>query len=141
MLELEFVPLPKREGVFLLEECFERSAELKMLYYGEIYSGSETLFWKDRWLNGRALMFVWPDLFRGCGQHDTSFNELGHLLEGHSFCEDVNVAQTQDWLRMHRQDERDNKRWSLNGNGLFSMKSLYTFLNDGGLRCAVVNFF
>lgn len=26
----------------------------------DINSGSETFFWKDRWLNGREPMYVWP---------------------------------------------------------------------------------
>lgn len=30
---------------------------------------------------------------------------------------------------------RDEKRWKLTANGVFTVKSFYNFLNDGGLRC------
>lgn len=30
---------------------------------------------------------------------------------------------------------RDEKRWKLTANGVFSVKSFYNFLNDGDLRC------
>lgn len=33
------------------------------------------------------------------------------------------------------------RMWSLTGNRLFSVKSFYDFLIDGGLRCQVVKFF
>lgn len=114
---------------------------LRCCITSEIYSGAETLFWKDRWLNCRAPMFIWPDLFSGCGQQAATFNVLGHLLEEQPLCEDADVAQTRDWSRTRRHDEKDKKRWTLNENGLFSVKSLYNFFNDGGLRCNVSNFF
>ncbi|XP_039119177.1 uncharacterized protein LOC120255416 [Dioscorea cayenensis subsp. rotundata] len=47
----------------------------------------------------------------------------------------------QDRLRTARQDERDRKYWSLTGNKLFSVKSLYNFLNDGGLCCEMAKCF
>lgn len=62
------------------------------------------------------------------------------MLGQQNFYEDAYVAVTWDWRRTRRQEERDKKRWDLNGNGLFSVKSIYNFLNDGGLRCNVVDF-
>lgn len=86
-------------------------------------------------------MYVWPELFSGCGQEDATFNVLCHLLEEQPFCEDADIAQTRDWLRTRRHVEKDKKRWTPNVNSLFLVKSFYIFLNDGGLRCDLANFF
>ncbi|XP_039140399.1 uncharacterized protein LOC120277606 [Dioscorea cayenensis subsp. rotundata] len=106
-----------------------------------INSGSETFFWKDRWLNGRAPMNVWPELYCESKWRDATFEELGHLLENQPYCEDEGVIQFRDRWRARAQDGRDLKKWSINGNGMFSVKSLYNFLNDGGTRCEVAKFF
>lgn len=76
----------------------------------DINSGSETFFWKDRWLNGRAPMYVWPELFRSCGQEVATFSELVHLLEEQPFCVDADIAQAGDRWRLLRQDRKDKKR-------------------------------
>lgn len=82
-------------------------------------------------------MNVWPELFRGCGHHDATFNMMGHILEKHPFCKDADVALSRDRLRTCRREEKDKKRWALNGNSVFSVKSFYNFSNDGGLRCDI----
>ncbi|XP_039122026.1 uncharacterized protein LOC120258641 [Dioscorea cayenensis subsp. rotundata] len=125
------------EGVFLLEGSIDGLPALRCCFKREIYSSAETLFWKDRWLNGRAPMFVWQDIFNSCTQQNASFNELESLLDEQPFCEDVDVADIQEQRRTRRHDENNKKRWSLNGNGQFTVKSFYNFLNDGGLRCNV----
>lgn len=99
-----------------------------------VNSGTETLFWKDRWCMGRAPMYIWPELFSLSARQNATFNELGHLLEEQPFCEEY-IIQTREKWRSNGTEEKDIKRWSLIGNGVFSVKSLYNFMNDRGLRC------
>lgn len=61
-----------------------------------INSGTETYFWKDRWLSGRAPMNVWHDLFRSSNQKEAVFSELVHLLESHPFCGEADIVQIVD---------------------------------------------
>ncbi|XP_039117658.1 uncharacterized protein LOC120253386 [Dioscorea cayenensis subsp. rotundata] len=114
---------------------------LRCCVLSEVNSGADTYFWKDRWLNGRAPMYVWHEQYRECGQQDASFKDLAHLLEGHPFCEDADLVQIRDRWRNSGNDVKDIKRWALNGTGAFSVKSLYNFLIDGGVRCEIAKFF
>ncbi|XP_039130839.1 uncharacterized protein LOC120267212 [Dioscorea cayenensis subsp. rotundata] len=86
-------------------------------------------------------MFQWPGIFRESRQQDASFQELAYLLRESSLSDDSEVLQANIWIQRRHHDVGDIKRWSLTGNGIFSVKSFYNFLNDGGLRCDVSGFF
>lgn len=53
-----------------------------------INAGIETLFWKDCWLNGRAPMLLWPDIYRDTQHHNDIVWELAHLLSEAPFSDD-----------------------------------------------------
>lgn len=107
----------------------------------EVVSGSETLFWRDSWLAGKAPMYVLPEEFRGSNNPNGSVHEQQYLLDQallnlEGVCSNYRVS-----LRDSMSTLGDSKRWRLSGNGSFTVKSLYNFLNDGGLRCPIARFF
>lgn len=106
-----------------------------------INSGEKTLFWKDRWLNGIAPMHQWLKEFRACPHPNGTVQELGHMFEVVPFSGYRETWQVRDRLRLLGGELGDKKWWILKGNGVFSVKSFYNFLNDGGLRCPVMKFF
>lgn len=57
-----------------------------------VQDGSRSLFWKDKWLNGRAPMNIWPDSFTETDNPNGTVRELIHRLEFASFREDLEVG-------------------------------------------------
>lgn len=43
-------------------------------------TGAETLFWKNRWLNGRAPMLIWPEEFSASHQQNDTVRDMIHML-------------------------------------------------------------
>ncbi|XP_039129000.1 uncharacterized protein LOC120265177 [Dioscorea cayenensis subsp. rotundata] len=93
------------------------------------------------WCMGRAPMNIWPELFNMSAQQNATFNDLGYLLGEQPFCEEEYIVQIREKWRSNEREEKDKKSWSLIGNGVFSVKSVYNFVNDGGLRCDLAKFF
>ncbi|XP_039120541.1 uncharacterized protein LOC120256947 [Dioscorea cayenensis subsp. rotundata] len=58
----------------------------------QIKFGAESLFWKDRWLNGLALMFIWSEAFSASSMPHGTVRELALLLERPPFANDPGVA-------------------------------------------------
>ncbi|XP_039126955.1 uncharacterized protein LOC120263117 [Dioscorea cayenensis subsp. rotundata] len=106
-----------------------------------VNSGTTTLFWKDRWVDGQAPMYIWPDEFRRTSSPDGTVCDLLPLFEETPFNANPVLADLRVRLRRPLGDLGDKKWWTLTGNGSFSVKSFYNFLNDGGLRCPVADFF
>lgn len=71
--------------------------------------GTETLFWKDRWLNGRAPMFIWPEEFRRTPYPNGSIRNLEFLLIEVPFSENEDVISFRDRVRAHVGDFGDKK--------------------------------
>lgn len=101
----------------------------------------ETLFWKDNWLNGRAPMYIWQEEFRRANGTIGTVRDLISLLYQPLFSIEVDVISFKERWSSQEGVLGDTKRWRLTGNGCFTVKSFYTFLNDCGLRCPVVKFF
>lgn len=57
------------------------------------------------------------------------------------FLGNVETGHIRHRVRMAVNPIGDIRRWRLTGNGIFSVKSFYNFLIDGGLRCQVSRFF
>lgn len=100
-----------------------------------VRDNSRSLFWKDNWLNGRAPMNIWPDTFLETANPNGTVKELIHWLERASFQEELEVESfLEDYNRLAGLQEEGMKWWRLSPNGLFTVKSFYTFLVDGGVR-------
>ncbi|XP_039145636.1 uncharacterized protein LOC120282866 [Dioscorea cayenensis subsp. rotundata] len=108
----------------------------------KVHFGMEALFWKDRWLNGRAPMHLWPNEFLASPMQNASVFDLRHLLVQQPFSDEHTDSEMLlvNWISPAGLD-KDVRFWSLNANGSFSVKSFYDRLNDGGLRCPIAKFF
>ncbi|XP_039123614.1 uncharacterized protein LOC120260240 [Dioscorea cayenensis subsp. rotundata] len=107
----------------------------------QVKSGSESLFWKDRWLNGLALMNIWPNDFLVSTRPHGTVRELAMLLERPPFVSDPDVMHILSCLNLESRRDCDRKVWGLTANGSFSVKSFYGLLNEGGLRCPIAHTF
>lgn len=77
----------------------------------------EPLFWKDRWLNGRAPMYLWPEKCRRNHFSNGTVRELCSLLAEAPFSEDMDVLPFRDHLRAPYEN------WGIkNGGGLLEME-------------------
>lgn len=54
---------------------------LRSCFSNEVITGKETFFWKDYWIIGIALMYLWPAEFRASSCPNGTIHELIHLLE------------------------------------------------------------
>lgn len=91
-------------------------------------NGATTLFWLDNWVESRALADIWPHLFLGTPNKEGTVRDL------------ANKAGDSPWIRsivdnLTNNHSLDRKHWRLTANRVFTVKSFYNFLNDGGLRC------
>lgn len=107
----------------------------------DVHSGSETLFWKDRWLNGRAPLNLRPKDFCNCLCPNGLVKDLYALLYDEPFADDPDVIGVRNQLQYPTTVAGDTKRWFLTSNGIFSVKSFYNRLNDGGTRCSAARWF
>ncbi|XP_039120313.1 uncharacterized protein LOC120256691 [Dioscorea cayenensis subsp. rotundata] len=107
----------------------------------KVCSGMESLFWKDRWLNGRAPMHLWPNEFSACSMQNATMFDLRHLLNRQPFSSDHEFVLFLANRNFPFGPRKDLKLWSLTVNRSFSVKSFYDRLNDGGLRCPIAKFF
>lgn len=82
-------------------------------------SGTETLFWKDGWLNGRAPMYYWPNDFMCSCCFNGTVRELEYLLAESPFIEVEGVLPIRDRVRVSTMDSGDKKGWRLTSNGTF----------------------
>lgn len=107
----------------------------------KVVTEKDTLFWKDGWLDGCAPMNLWPDIFRASHYPNGTIHELIPYLDEPPFIGNMLINQIRASMHPHDSRAADRKRWICCENGLFSVKSFYSFLTDGGLRCPVARFF
>lgn len=86
-------------------------------------------------------MNLWSDEFNASRCPNDTVHELIHLLEEVTFHGNEIIRQLRAKVRRPDIQVGDKKKWRLTGNGLFSVKSFYNLLIDGGLRCSVSRFF
>ncbi|XP_039123641.1 uncharacterized protein LOC120260266 [Dioscorea cayenensis subsp. rotundata] len=106
-----------------------------------VSSGMETLFWKYRWINGCAPMFLWPEEFSRTTAPNGTVREMLTVCGQAPFSANLDIQNTLSRIQGLDGSGGDRKWWRLTGNGTFSVKSFYSFLIDGGLRCPVARFF
>ncbi|XP_039146846.1 uncharacterized protein LOC120284108 [Dioscorea cayenensis subsp. rotundata] len=121
--------------------CLGRTFAVRRSKVDEVKSGADSLFWKDRWFNGLAPMHIWLESFLLSRIPNGTVRELAPLLASPSFDSDPLLLQLLYRLCLADGSDQDSKVWSLTANGIFSVKSFYCLLNDGGLRCSIANSF
>lgn len=86
-------------------------------------------------------MNLWPEEFYTCRHPNGTIHELGHLLDEVPCIDNDLIDQVRAKVRRPDNLLGDKKKWRLTGNEIFSVKTFYNFLIDGGLRCPVSRFF
>lgn len=86
-------------------------------------------------------MNIWPEDYHASSRPNGLVREMVCLLSSLPFVENPFAAQTISDMGMHGVMDKDLRRWSLTKNGTFSVKSFYSLLNEGGLRCPIAKFF
>lgn len=105
-----------------------------------VVNGEKTLFWLDRWVDNCAPKNLWPDLFIASNRQFGTVKELIHLTQESWFKSDhVELAERVANLGLVVRGAVDTKKWALTSNGIFSVKSLYSFLIHGGVTCGITN--
>lgn len=94
----------------------------------------ETLFWKDRWIDGRTPSFLWPEKFSRTPWQNGTVWEMSFLFDQAPFSTDEGFLLAIERLWETNGESVDKKWWLLSGNSKFSVKSFYCFLVDGGCR-------
>ncbi|KAG8071941.1 hypothetical protein GUJ93_ZPchr0006g45670 [Zizania palustris] len=104
--------------------------------YKKIGDGRNTLFWEDRWVGVKPLADQFPDLFNISLTKNISvarvFASNWSILK---FRRDLVGDKFRSWHNMRKMcepmilnDRPDRVLWSLNGNGVFTVKSFYNAL-------------
>lgn len=108
----------------------------------EVGNGKDVRFWEDWWIGDKTLKHSFPRLYGLCFDKNKSIAEVfrkglaslsfrrtlygdslelwGHVREA---CEGVMLNQ-----------DRDRIKWSLNKNGIYTVKSYYRHLTENGVK-------
>jgi hypothetical protein len=108
----------------------------------KVQNGKQTRFWEDIWIGNSSLRTKFPRLFNIVHRkQDTMSKVLSSIPLNVSFRRALVGNNLRDWNRIvatvvniQLQDERDVFVWSLNSNGLFTVRSMYVFLVNSGVR-------
>lgn len=84
---------------------------------------------------------MWPDIYHATHQQNGSLWDLRSLLAEPPFSGVPEACAIRERLERSGQDARDTNWWKLTRNGSCSVKSFYSFLNDGGLQYPISKFF
>ncbi|XP_039113709.1 uncharacterized protein LOC120249266 [Dioscorea cayenensis subsp. rotundata] len=100
-----------------------------------VKGGSSTLFWLDNWVEGRAPADIWPHLFESSRDKEGTVRDLLNMELAFPFGDFPREGSLITTFRLQNSTIKDGRHWKLSSNGMFSVKSFYQFLNDGGLHC------
>lgn len=100
-----------------------------------IKGGTTTLFCLDNWLEGRAPADIWPHVFQSSNEKEGMVRELLNRVVEFPLGDSPRECSLIASFSLQNSTDRDVRHWKLSPNGVFSVKSFYHFLNDGGLRC------
>lgn len=93
------------------------------------------MFWFDKWVDGRALADIWPELLHSTQNKEDKINELVGRITLISLGDTPMARILIDQINSLCDSGKDEKQWKLTTNGVYTVKSFYNFLNDGGHRC------
>jgi hypothetical protein len=103
----------------------------------KVGDGTHTLFWTDRWLHGRCIAELAPQLFAAIPKRRTKQRTVKEALINHAWIADIKGARTigiiVEFLHLwdiiadtELQPQREDKHiWRFSSNGQYSAKSAY----------------
>lgn len=86
-------------------------------------------------MEGRAPTEIWPDLFHSAHCKEDSIKDVAGRHSLVPLREFPSAHNLMEQVHSHTTLEKDVKQWKLSATGVFTVKSFYNFLVDGGLRC------
>ena len=123
-------------GLMGVKEQFLRLGRFK------VSDGSQIRFWEDRWLGGAPLKEVYPSLYNIASRKQSIVAEvLRSVPINITFRRALVGNKLLDWqdligriASINLQDGRNSFCWDLHSNGRFSVKSMYAYLINNGLK-------
>jgi hypothetical protein len=105
-------------------------------------NGTQIRFWEDKWLDSQPLKIQYPNLFNIVRKkqatlanvlNSTSLNvSFRRTLVGNKLLEWQSLVARVSFINLN--EGRDTFVWNLNNNGLFSVKSMYKYLVNNGIK-------
>jgi hypothetical protein len=106
-------------------------------------NGENTKFWADRWLQGKTVVELSPNLFSSVHKRTVQRRTVSQALVNRSWVEDIEGAQTVQVLAEYLVDGMvlqpgvpDRQVWKLSSNGTYSCKSAYQAMFIGTIQFA-----
>ena len=116
-------------------------------------NGESILFWKDRWLNGRTINELAPNLIKAFPKRSLNRRTVAEALNNRRWVADIKGARTvqvlEDYFHIWdlvegltlQQDVPDQFGWKLTQSGTYTSKSAYAAFFVGTIKFAPWNFF
>jgi hypothetical protein len=113
--------------------------------FSEVGNGANTLFWCDKWLNGRSIRDIAPSLFALVPKRKSNKRTVLEALTNDKWVEDlqgdVSVEALMEYLTFWdllqevelQQDSQDKLIWRLSPTGVYSASSAYEALFQGAV--------
>jgi len=131
-----------------LQASKEVESLLSLATFTEIGDGTNTLFWKDNWLNGESIQNRAPNLFALVSTRRANRRTVSSALDDYKWLEDIqgdiSVQAVMEYLDLWNVLEDivlqegipDKHLWRLSGSGRYTAKSAYDALFEGAIRFA-----
>lgn len=124
-------------------ECF---SSLCHICHEKVGSGSNTLFWSDRWLHGCTIESLAPTVFAGIPPRIRKKRTVAEALENGTWLQDIRSGGDLSWhgireflrlwnylLNIALTDHEDHHIWKYEASGCYSSKSAYKAYFNGSV--------
>jgi hypothetical protein len=131
---------------FQIQTCKEVQFLVDMSVVTEIGDGSNTLFWKDRWLHGRKIRDIAPQISAMVSKRIVNKRKVNEALQNLNWTADfqgaLSVTVLLEFVELFQQLEgvairpgvSDSHIWRLSTSGQYSSKSAYAALFQGAVQ-------
>jgi hypothetical protein len=142
---LQITQSEKPWAQFQLHVCKEVQSLINMAVVTTVGDGSNTLFWKDRWLNGKSIKDIAPYIYAMLSARTLNKGKVIEAFANMRWLTDFQGALTLqvlfEFMELHqvldqielRPGVSDVHLWRLAASGQFSTKSAYTAMFQGAM--------
>jgi hypothetical protein len=130
---------------FQIQTSREVQSLLDMAVVTVVGDGLDTLFWKDRWLDGRKVKDIAPSIYAMVPKRVTNSRRTSEALQNMSWIADfrgaLTVAVILEFVELYQQLDEvvlqegvlDTHLWKLSASGQYSSSSAYRALFQGAV--------